>query len=507
VIGAVSVFKVVAPQRVSIRDPELADIAKVGDTEVHIIGKKVGETSLTIWDQNGEHTYYIIIYPQEMERVKAKLKKLINKDLGISNVYYKDNETSGKVMILGEVTPVQKEQIDRVIATYYNDSGKSDLIDNLLTVKQESRMVEIDCQILELNKNDLDRIGFKWMEYMNVREEPYKAPSGTSGGVETTLNSIREWSALWEVAEGSRDALTVRMNFLVRNNKAKVLSRPKLLCLSGQESKLTVGGEVPYLSASTTNASGTTMDIQYKDYGVIVNLKPVVLEDKKILLNVSTEVSELDWANALTISGTKVPAFITREANTALNISSGDTIFLGGLIKNKEAKNVDKFPGLANLPVLGAVFRSKDFQNDQSELVITLTPVIRESKGESETLAEQQTAISGGPAKPVIYPEHLSKDNVLNDYILKVQNMIFRSLDYPRMAEEAGWQGTVKLKMHLKYDGELIDVRVSESSGYVSFDNNVVATSKSLSPYPPFPPSIELEDLWIDIPIVYKMGN
>lgn len=505
IIGEVSVFNVLSPTRVSIRNPEIADISKVTDKEVVVVAKKVGETALTIWDKQGEKVFYIIVYPQDLERVRQKLIKLINKNLGIDSVYYKNNEATGKVMIMGEVTALEKEQIERVLAEFFDEAGKSYLIDNLLTIKKESKMVEIECQVLELNKTELDRLGIKWMEFLQLREEPYTAPTGTSVGVETTLNKVKPWKALWPVHLMSRDALQGKINFLVRENKAKILSRPKLLCLSGQEAKLTVGGEVPYVSASTTNQTGTGVEIEYKDYGVILTLRPEVLKDDNILLNIGTEVSELDWANAITVSGINIPAFTTRKADTSLNIVSGDTVFIGGLIKNEESNNVDKLPALGNIPILGTLFRSKEFQNKQTELVITLTPSIRESKSEPKRLSETKVVPQEKPRKLAIYPEYLQEEAVLNNYILEIQKIIFSSLDYPRLAEEAGWQGTVKLKIHLSSDGEVIDIRVSESSGYVSFDNNVVNVVKSLSPYPPFPPSLELKDLWIDIPIVYKM--
>ena len=109
------------------------------------------------------------------------------------------------------------------------------------------------------------------------------------------------------------------------------------------------------------------------------------------------------------------------------------------------------------------------------------------------------------PSEFSAYPRYLQNDSILNEYVLGVKKKIFRSLDYPRMAQEAGWEGVVRLKLHLNYDGELIDARVSESSGYLSFDSDVLRIVKSLSPYPSFPIGIDAEDLWIDVPVVYKM--
>ncbi len=509
VVGEVHVFKIDFPQRVSIRNPEIADISKVSDSEVVVVAKQQGETTLTVWDKDGQRQFFVVVYPQDATRVIEKLNTLINQNLGIENVHYKLNETSGKVMILGEVTPRQFEQVEKVLSGFYDVNGKSVLLDNLLTITEESKMVEIDCQILEINKTDLDRLGFKWVEYLQIREEPYSAATSAtvaaSSGVQTTLNRDVPWSKLWPSHEASRDAMHARINFLVRNNRAKVLSRPKLLCLSGKEAKLVVGGEVPYISASTTGAAGTSVSVEYREYGVILKLRPEVLANEKILLNVGTEVSELDWANAIVVQSIQVPAFLTRKADTSLNVVSGDTIIIGGLIKNEESKNVDKVPWMGEVPILGGLFRSKEFQDDQTELVIMLTPLIKKSELETAKLEAAEALGKTAVSKPIIYPDYLEKDTVLNDYILRVQKMIFQSLDYPRLAEEAGWQGAMSLKLHISNTGKLIEARVSESSGYLSFDNSVINAVKALSSYPPFPMGIDLEDLWVDIPIVYKM--
>lgn len=500
VVGEVSIFSVISPERVSIRNPDIADVSKVTDQEVVVIAKFSGDTVLNIWDKQGKKEYNISVLPRDLDRTREKLQELINKNLRISSVYFKKNELTGKIMVMGEVTPVQKNHIESILEPF------KDNIDNLLTLKDETQMVEIDCEILEINKSDLDDIGIKWMEYFQLREEPYSAPAGaSSGAVETSLSRSSPWSSLWPVHLWSRDALHARIDMLIQRNKGRILSRPKLLCLSGKEARLHVGGEVPYISASAANTVGTQIEIEYRDYGVILTLEPIVLEDEQIMLKMTTEVSELDWANGIEVSSITVPAFTTREAETVTNVASGDTIFIGGLIQNDQSHNIDKIPALGNIPVLGALFRSKEFQNDETELVITLSPTVVESKRKEKIKEFAEGPKEAQPAKLVIFPEYLQQEDVLNDYVLRIQRLVSQSLNYPRLAQEAGWQGAVKLKLHLSYDGEVLEAKVAEPSGYVSFDNNVIAEAKALSPYPPFPPSIELEDLWIEVPIVYQM--
>ena len=366
-------------------------------------------------------------------------------------------------------------------------------------------MVEIDCQILEIRKSDIENIGIKWQEFLQIREEPYSSPTGGTSGVETTLELTRPWTSLWRVGDWTRDAIHGRIDMLISEGRGRILSRPKLLCLSGKEARLVVGGEVPYISESAATTVGTEIEVEYRDYGVIVDLEPIVLDNEQILLNLGTEVSELDLANGITIASVVIPAFTKRQADTVVNVASGDTIFIGGLIQSDIEDVIDKVPALGNIPILGALFRSKDYQDDQTELVITLTPRIIESQRKQHVEEFAEGPKPTPSSKLTIFPEYLQQEELLSEYILQVQRMVAQSLNYPRLAEEAGWQGTVKLRIHINYDGEVIDVKVAEPSGYVSFDNNVLATAKTLSPYPPFPPSVDLEDLWIDIPIVYRM--
>ncbi len=496
VSGEALAIPVSFPQRVSMRDPDIADITKVSDKEIVIVAKKSGETTLTIWNKDGEKTYYVTVYSQDLDRVLMRLEKLVRKNLKVTKAVLTKNEATGKIIIAGDVTSLEKEQIDKVVEPF------KDRVDNILTVKKETKMVEIEARILELNKSDLDRLGVKWQEYVQIRQEPYKEPSGSSSGVETTLDIAKKWTAAWGMGSWSRDALTARIDMLVRDGKGKELSRPKILCLSGEEAKLTVGGEVPYLSGSTTGSAGTTVSVSYKEYGVILKIRPIVSSDnKKIYASMRAEVSALDLVNAITVSGTRVPAFSTRIAETVLNLRSGDTIFIAGLIKQSDSEGIDKLPGLGNLPVLGTLFRSKEFQNAQTELVISLTPKVillddKEEIPEVKDVSEKKTLDSYAGIIP----------NELQNYVLDVQDEIARSVSYPKSLLQTGWEGMVVLKLKIAQTGDIRRVKVAKSSGHKIFDEEAVRLVQSLS-FPPFPPDTEIRELNIDVPIVYREKN
>jgi TonB family protein len=405
----------------------------------------------------------------------------------------KKNESTGRIIVSGDVTALEKEHIDKILEPF------KDKVENILTTKKESKMVEIEARILELNKSELDKLGVEWQQYIQIRQEPYAATTTTTTGVQTTLDIEKKWTAAWGMGKWSRDALTAKINTLIQTGKGKELSRPKLLCLSGEEAKLSVGGEVPYVTGSTTGSAGTTVSVAYKEYGVILKIRPIVsLDNKKIYASLHSEVSSLDWANAIVVSGVKSPAFTTRVADTVLNLKSNDTIFIAGLIKNKESEGIQKFPALGEVPILGMLFRSKDFQNSQTELVISLTPKVvapEEETAESKDKDQKTFELYTG-----VLPDEL------RGYVAEMQKQIADNIIYPPAIVNTGWEGMVVLKLNIDHAGNLKDVQVAKSSGHRIFDNEAVKLVRGLS-YPPFPPDVGLEELSIEVPIAYREKN
>ena len=156
VVGGIQVLEVYFPKRVSVRNPEIADIDSVSDKEIILVAKQAGSTSLTIWDREGERTYYITVYAQDPDALSKRLSRAINKRLGIGEVYFKKNDATGKVMVIGEVTAAEKEQIEKILLPFVES------IDNLLVVGEASQMVEVDCHILELTKSFSEVFGLDW---------------------------------------------------------------------------------------------------------------------------------------------------------------------------------------------------------------------------------------------------------------------------------------------------------------------------------------------------------
>jgi TonB family protein len=374
-----------------------------------------------------------------------------------------------------------------------------DKIMDLVDVKEEESVIEIDVQVLEFNKGATDTLGLSWPGSITFTE----VGSPGISAVGTT------WGRVFKVLDVKRAAFTLKLDALIEEGKARILSRPRLSCQSGKEAKLVVGGEVPILSSTVTGGgtagtSATPGTVEYKEYGIILNIKPDIKESNRIHLNLEMQVSEL--GDLVTTSYASAYAIIKRTASTELFLDNNQTMAIGGLIKQKNAEDLRRVPWLSEIPVLGLFFRQKtttrgggSTESSDTELFIILTPRIV-SQHKAETTKEKIKLNKELPS--------VEDDNILDPaekYKKIIQQRILANLTYPLAAKEAGFQGTVKLSLKLSAQGDLLELKVKEPSNYMLLDDNAVKIAKKISPYPPFPPSIKEAQLWVDVPIIYQL--
>ncbi|MGB6699909.1 MAG: type II and III secretion system protein family protein [Methylocella sp.] len=183
-------------------------------------------------------------------------------------------------------------------------------------------------------------------------------------------------------AHNPANTLTATLQAFERYGVSRILAEPAVTAVSGESAKLTVGGEIPIPSvpqctvASSTTAGSCTGGTTFQPYGVTLKFSPVVLSEGRILLHLATEVSELDPANGATIFGAFVPGLLTRKNETTVEIPSGGSIASAGLLQTQSKQAINGLPGVLDLPILGALFRSNDYQKNETELMIIVTPYI-----------------------------------------------------------------------------------------------------------------------------------
>ncbi|MDD2689298.1 MAG: TonB family protein [Candidatus Omnitrophica bacterium] len=520
IVGESKIFPTRTPTRVAIGNPKVADIADVTNKEISVSAKSAGMTTLVYWDGLGEQSIKIRVVPEDIEDIKHRVDNLLVK-LSLPEVYTKTADEEGKVLLLGRVKTLQER--DRIMTAL---GLLKDKTTDLIQVKEEEAVIEIDVQILELDKDGSSILGFTWPDSATVTEVgspgipnvgAVSVITGTTPSTSSTVTTTgTRLGSLFRVLNYSRNAFTWRVDALVEEGKARILSRPRLACQSGKEAELMVGGEKPIFSttlAATTGASGT--QVEYKDYGIKLNIKPTVTEGERIKLGLRVEVSEIGQAETIgsttTITALAYP-LTKRTAATELFLNDGQTLAIGGLIKQKTDEELRKFPWLADIPVLGAFFRRRTIregggsgERGSTELFITLTPQIvsREediAKAKKETETKTRTRIITSSLFET------GSSTPLSRYASIVQKRVLDNLEYPVLAKATGFEGTVKLSLHLSYRGELLDAVVKNSSGHKALDDDAVNTAKGIASYPPFPSSIDASELWIDIPIVYRLN-
>jgi len=252
----------------------------------------------------------------------------------------------------------EAEQVKRLIGLFEPETR----IVNLTSVADPSkRQVSVRAKIVEINRGALDSIGVNW------------------GQIEET-ESFRDQPFVVQIENARRmgvDPIGLQIEALAGRDLAKILSEPNLLVDDGEEASMLVGGEVP-IPVPQIQAGTATVGIEYKEYGVVLKITPNILSDDRIRLRVIPEVSSIDLATQVAIGGISVPAFRTRTTDTIVTVDNGEPLIIAGLTQREQSEAVSKIPILGDIPIIGELFRHKEFKEGRTELIIVVTPQIME---------------------------------------------------------------------------------------------------------------------------------
>ncbi len=495
IIGETKPLRVNNPRQVKIGNPKLLDVVGAAKNELLLSGLKEGETILTIVDDFGQQSYAVKIYMEDLGKVKERVDVLLE-TAGFSQLTTKIGDKERKVFVIGKLPVSQKEKFDSRIGSV------KDKIINLVEFQEDIPSVQIDVEVLEISKTAMDELGFEWSKSVDLddsRLTDFLSPSHT----------LKVLKFPWQ-----QDNWDVTLNFLKQRNDARTLSRPKIVCLSGKEATLEVGGERPYIKGTTTTTTdaGIVKDISYeqKSYGLTLSIKPTVKDNDEVQVSLTTAIIEIDESVAITVEGNTVPGSTETSTQTELTVMSGQTVFLAGLMKSKMTDVRDGIAGLSSIPFLGALFRNKDYDKIDTEIVITLTPTIIRNQPNSNSLNANSThKATPQPVREIDVAKIQSSqiDDPAVNYSSLVQNIIYSNINYPQELRDENIEGTVKLSLNLASDGRLLGVIVMQSSGSQFLDEAAASSVRKLSPYPAFPADVKLKELWIDIPIVYQARN
>lgn len=347
-------------------DPSVVDYHLKAPGVLYLYAKKIGETSLFATDKAGK---IIFKYTVRVTKNLAELNYLLRQIIPGHHITVLSS--GDNIILRGSVKSIAMASDARRIAEKF--AGDPTKVLSFLRVVAPTQ-VNLRVQVIEMDRSIIRSLGINWSANFNtpsfkVGLNPNFVPSDFSATGGGTVNG----ATLNGLLQNGNASIQAIVNILEQNGLVTVLSEPNLTALSGQTASFLVGGEFPIPVPQGQNG---TVTILFKKFGVSLAFTPTILEDGKINLQVRPEVSQLTTQGAVTISGFQVPALSTRRADTTVELKSGQSFSIAGLLQNNANKMVQQMPGLGSLPVLGKLFRSQRFQRDETELLILVTPYI-----------------------------------------------------------------------------------------------------------------------------------
>ncbi len=364
-------------KRVSLAASEIADVMVLTPQQVYITGKVPGITNLTLWNEADKPIaiFDLEILP-DINRLKETLHNMFPEEENIRVTTTHDSITlSG---IISSTTNLS--QVLELAQSYAQVSkeGKRQVYNFLEVGGVHQVMLEV--RVSEMSRTLIKRLGVNF-NFLSDSGRQFGvslldnlarvAPGASAGGALGTSDSI---NLIFRFLSGGA-TWTMFIDALKENGLIKILAEPSLIALSGKTAYFLAGGEFPVPVPQSGAGGGIpTITIEYKPFGVALNFTPTVLSNKKINMQVAPEVSELDFANAISLEGFTIPALTTRRASTEIELAEGQSFAIAGLLNDQVRQTIRKYPLLGDIPIIGALFRSSEFQKDETELVIIVTP-------------------------------------------------------------------------------------------------------------------------------------
>ncbi|MCI4677803.1 type II and III secretion system protein family protein [Rhodoblastus acidophilus] len=370
-----------AAGEIFVGNPAVANAVVRSPRKIYIIGQATGQTTIYAMDKQGRR---IATLELSIGRDIGELQSIIHTALPSAHIVARTVNDS--IILTGEVDSPGDMQTALDIAKGFVDSlnkgagggptgaPAAGMVVNAMTIKGRDEVM-IKVTIAEIQRNIAKQLGVSsstlagnWGTFTQQNPFTINGNALTDGA----LNTVTHFGGPW--------TLNQTLTAFERAGVAHTLAEPTVTAVSGENAKFTVGGEVPINAGTVCTGTGTTSNCQasvtYKSYGVTLNFTPVVLSSGRITLRLATEVSDIDPATSSVINGMSVPGFRTRRHDTTVELPSGGSIATAGLIESSSNQAMNGTPGVMNLPILGQLFRSRDYQRKETELMIIVTPYL-----------------------------------------------------------------------------------------------------------------------------------
>jgi len=385
-----------AVERISVGNPGVADISLISPTELYLLGKSYGSTNIVVWRKGLQATIIDVNVSIDAERMERKLKELLPDEKLI-----RVRPAADSVILMGMVSSgIRAKHAEDIAEAYVRDinrslalpvmagdakakagatlavggtvadpssRGNSSKVVNLLLVAQ-GQQVMLEVKIAEVSKTLIDKLGSS----MSVN----RSSNGGQNVLTLMSNFLSKGGGLLEALNAGSSSLSIDAQN--DDGLVRVLAEPNIMAVSGQSASFLSGGKI-FIPVSQSNATGApVITLDEKEFGIGVRFTPTVLDGTRINLKLMTEVSELSQTGSPFTSANGVvsiiPSVTVRRADTTVQLNDGQSFVIAGLIKNNSTAAIKRFPGLGELPILGALFRSSEFQKEQTELLFVITP-------------------------------------------------------------------------------------------------------------------------------------
>jgi pilus assembly protein CpaC len=372
---------------ITVGDPDIADVNPLTDHSLSILGKKIGTTRVTVYGEDKKPVgIFDIEVTYDTSRLATEIAQFTGGGIRVSSI-------NGRIMLSGSASDAATLDKAVEIARQFGP----DPINTVQVMQPQQIMLEV--RFIEVDRNASRDLGVQWNAFGNsvlantgsglpASQLPITTPGGSFqqpgvnvGGPNVLSNTlpispvvaggVLSGAAPFGFLIGQlSNRLQIEVNALEVQGAARLLAEPDLVTLSGETASFLAGGQIPVPEVGATG----TPSFGFQPYGVGLSFTPTVLRNGVINLVVKPEVSEIDHANAVTVAGTTVPALTVRKASTTLELHDGQSFMLGGLLQSNGSNDLDQLPWVGNLPVIGALFRSTEYQKNDTDLVILVTP-------------------------------------------------------------------------------------------------------------------------------------
>src|SRR5580698_7645642 len=402
--------------RISTSNADIVDASPVTGREVLVHGKAFGTVTLVVWSKAGQRNFYNITVEQNLEPLRKLLKDTFPKE----DIHIQSSRDS--LSLTGRVTNKEVAERATALATPFAKT----IVNNLQVIPAGAeKQILLRVKFAELDRTASDQFGINLIStgatntVGGVTTGQFPAPSlaavtGTAGSSTPQVNTFNISQALNIFAFRNDLNLGVLIKALQSRNLLQILAEPNLVTTNGKEATFLVGGEFP-IPILQGGANSGAVTIQFREFGIRLTFNPLITANNTISMHVKPEVSSLDYTNAISFNGFTIPALASKKMETNVELGPGQSFVIAGLLDNQVTETVNKIPGLSSIPILGNLFKTKETDRSNTELVVLVTPEIslplQPGEGKTPIMPREFMITPANPVDPYATPNSGKKTN------------------------------------------------------------------------------------------------